>query len=112
MRKLFWGLTALFGGYVLSGLVLYLLRGRFSVQVPDRTAWIAHGIVCLLALLIALIAAGNRTLNRERLKGYAKQACAPESDAKRLKKQLAAEIIWIILLNLLFAAGLYYLRTH
>ncbi len=112
MRKLFWALTAAFGGYVLSGLVMRLLRGRFAVQIPDRTGWIAQGVTCVICLLIALIAAGNRNLNRERLAGYAKQACAPESDAKRLKQQLAAEIVWVILLNLLFAAGLWYLRKQ
>ena len=62
--------------------------------------------------LHALIAAGSRNLERARLTGYAKQACAPESDAKRLKTNLAAEIVWIIVLNLLFAAGLWYLRKQ
>lgn len=110
MRKLFWALTAAFGGYVLSGLVIRLLRGRFAVQMTDRTALTATAVTVIVFLLAAVIAAGGRNLNRQRLQGYAKQACAPESDARRLKKQLAAEIVWIILLNLLFAAGFWYLR--
>ena len=110
MRKLFWALTAAFGGDVLSGLVLRLLRARIAVQMTDRTALIASAVTVIVFLLTALVAAGGRNLNRQRLQGYAKQACAPESDAKRLKKQLAAEIVWIILLNLLFAAGFWSLR--
>lgn len=112
LRKLFWALTAAFGGYVLSGLVMRILRERFSVGIADRTALIASAVTVAVLVLIALIAAGGRNLNRERLHGYAKQACAPESDAKRLKKQLAAEIVWIIVLNLLFAAVLWYLRKQ
>ena len=112
MRKLFWALTAAFGGYVLSGLVLRLLRDRFSVGIADRTALIVTAVSVIVPVLIALVAAGGRNLNRQRLQGYAKQACAPESDAKRLKTQLAAEIAWIIVLNMLFAAGLWYLRRQ
>ena len=112
MRKLFWALTAGFGGYVFSGLVLRILRERFTVQVTDRTAGIMTVITICIFVLTALIAAGGRNLNRQRLHGYAKQACAPESDQKRLKRQLAAEIAWIVVLNLLFGAGLYYLRKQ
>ncbi|MBR3419974.1 MAG: hypothetical protein IKG82_14910 [Oscillospiraceae bacterium] len=112
MRKLFWALTAAFGGYVLSGLVMRILRERFSVVIADRTALIVTIVTAAVLVLIALIAAGSRNLERARLTGYAKQACAPESDAKRLKTNLAAEIVWIIVLNLLFAAGLWYLRKQ
>lgn len=112
MRKLFWALTAAFGGYVLCGLVLRILDKRLAVGITDRTALTATTVTVLVLVLIALIAAGGRNLNRQRLHSYSKQACAPESDAKRLKTQLAAEIIWIIILNLLFAAGFLYLRKR
>ena len=46
-----------------------------------------------------LVLAGNRNLERARLLGYAKQACAPESDRKRLSRQLVSEALILILLN-------------
>lgn len=102
MRKLFWGLTGAFGGYVAAGLAVPALRRFTPAEITDRAALIAQIVCAAIGLLAALIAAGNHDLERQRLQGYAKQACAPESDRTRLKKQLAAEIVWIILLNLLF----------
>ena len=99
MRKLIWGLTAAFCGYAGAKGVIRLLRVRFSMQVTDKTALIASVVTAAVLALIALVLAGNRNLERERLLGYAKQACAPESDRKRLSRQLVSEAITLILLN-------------
>ena len=99
MRKIFWGLTAALCGYALSQGAVKLLRERFSMQVTDKAALTASAAAVIVLVLIALVTAGNRNLERARLLGYAKQACAPVSDRKRLSRQLASEVITLILLN-------------
>ena len=99
MRKPIWGLTAALCGYAGAKGVIRLLRERFSVQMTDRTALTASVVTAAVLALIALVLAGNRNLERARLLGYAKQACAPESDRKRLSRQLVSEVMILILLN-------------
>ena len=108
MRKLFWTLTALFGGFSLFRLVLGLLTLRFSLPLTGQNQLLITAAASALFALIALLAAGSRNQRRQKLAEYAKQACAPDSDRRRLKRQLTAEIVVLILLNLLFAAAALY----
>ena len=109
MRKLIWAFTAAFGGFSLFRLLLGLLTFRFALPLSEKNQQLITATVSAILALIALLAAGSRNQRRQQLAEYAKHACAPESDRKRLQRQPAAEIAVLILLNLLFAAAaLYY----